>query len=136
MFSRFQAITFIMKIYKKTDMEQQGILDRKKLGFSRILEAFGRLWAYFCPPFARLLGGRISKRKKRGLCPDLGRPWPATRTYEDGLGRTCGTELYRKLENFGSRCPALGPSARQRQGLVWQSDLTRRAPLHAGARRI
>ena len=67
-----------MEIYKKKkDMEQQGIPDQNKGGFSRILEDFGRLWAYFCPPFARLDEDGFRSEKKRGFCPDLGRIWDA-----------------------------------------------------------
>ena len=126
MFSRFQAITFTMKIYKKTDMEQQGIFDRKKGGCSRIFEAFGRLWAYFCPPFARLFRGRISKRKKRGLCPDLGPP----------LARP----VEQPTKDYDARRNARGGFEKPfrpewaRQDSVLDSDTAR--PLPAGARRI
>ena len=72
------------------------------IGFSMILEAFGRLWAYFCPPFVRLLGGRISKRKKRGLCPDWGRIWDAiwSRIAIHDAGRR------NTLPGFRAFCPA------------------------------
>ena len=88
MFSRIQAITFTMKNYKKTDIEKQGLLDWKKGGCSRIFEAFGRLWAYFYPPFARLFLGRIPKRKKKRILPALGPP--LARPVEQRTNRHAG----------------------------------------------
>ena len=138
MFSRIQAITFTMKNYKKTDIEKQGLLDRKKRGFSRIFEAFDRLWTYFCPPLARLFRGRISKRKKRGLCPDLGPPL-ARPVERRSKSRCRPEEAAGRIEKpfrpeWGGMCLSVGltrpgPCTQGHAGFSPQSGILRRAPL-------
>ena len=66
------------------------------------MEDFGRLWAYFCPPFARLDEDGFRRGKKKGLCPDLGRIWDAKWSrivQEPGV-------WWNTLPGFRAFCPA------------------------------
>ena len=98
------------------------------IGFLRIFDNFGdfgRLWAYFCPPFARLFRGRISKRKKKRILPALGPP--LARPVEQRTNRHAG----RKKRPAGLR----SLSARNGPGRTLSLSLTRPGPCtqgHAG----